>query len=120
MLADTSIPGRHSLEARDAGRARQKGSGIAGGFPTAVALSTVRSGEYGGDRPASRTSCANEFWLPPGSRWEDRLASEPGPGQLNPLNPETYRVVGNVLRDAAELFPELFLHLGADEDTNLI
>lgn len=60
-------------------------------------------------------TCANEFWLPPGSSWEDRLASEPGPGQLNPLNPETYRVVGNVLRDAAELFPELFLHLGADE-----
>ncbi|CAA6659081.1 unnamed protein product [Spirodela intermedia] len=60
-------------------------------------------------------TCANEFWLPPGLSWADRLASEPGPGQLNPLNPETYRVVGNVLRDAAELFPEPFLHLGADE-----
>uniref|UniRef100_A0A1D1ZL22 Beta-hexosaminidase n=1 Tax=Anthurium amnicola TaxID=1678845 RepID=A0A1D1ZL22_9ARAE len=60
-------------------------------------------------------TCANEFWLPPGADLADRFASEPGTGQLNPLNPETYRVVRNVLGDAARLFPEPFLHLGADE-----
>lgn len=60
-------------------------------------------------------TCANQFWQPPGTEWADRLASEPGTGQLNPLNPETYRVVRNVIGDAARLFPEPFLHLGADE-----
>ncbi|CAN0887879.1 Beta-hexosaminidase 2 [Linum grandiflorum] len=60
-------------------------------------------------------TCANMFWWPAGSTWDDRLASEPGTGQLNPLNPKTYQVVNNVLNDVVSLFPEPFLHAGADE-----
>ncbi|KAI3869166.1 hypothetical protein MKW92_043511 [Papaver armeniacum] len=60
-------------------------------------------------------TCANMFWLPPGSAWEDRLASEPGTGHLNPLHPKTYEVVHNVFKDIAPLFPEGFYHAGADE-----
>ncbi|KAF5188184.1 Beta-hexosaminidase [Thalictrum thalictroides] len=60
-------------------------------------------------------TCANMFWLPPGTQWEDRLASEPGTGQLNPLNPKTYQVLKNVIHDVTTLFPEGFYHAGADE-----
>ncbi|CAK9322428.1 unnamed protein product [Citrullus colocynthis] len=60
-------------------------------------------------------SCANMFWLPAGYQWEDRLASEPGTGHLNPLNPKTYKVLKNVIRDVTTLFPESFYHSGVDE-----
>ncbi|GMI65091.1 beta-hexosaminidase 2, BETA-HEXOSAMINIDASE 3 [Hibiscus trionum] len=59
-------------------------------------------------------ACANMFWLP-GSDWDDRFASEPGTGQLNPLNQKTYKVLENVIRDVSNLFPETFYHGGADE-----
>ncbi|KAL5976758.1 Beta-hexosaminidase 2 [Asimina triloba] len=59
-------------------------------------------------------TCANMFWLP-GGQWQDRLAAEPGTGHLNPLHPTTYKVLRNVIRDAASLFPEPFYHGGADE-----
>nr|POE90467.1 beta-hexosaminidase 2 [Quercus suber] len=55
------------------------------------------------------------FWWPAGSMWEDRLASEPGTGHLNPLNPKTYQVLKRVINDVATLFPEPFYHAGADE-----
>lgn len=60
-------------------------------------------------------ACANMFWWPAGYKWEDRLASEPGTGQLNPLNPVTYQVLKNVIRDVTMMFPDLFYHAGADE-----
>ncbi|XP_021283425.1 beta-hexosaminidase 2 [Herrania umbratica] len=60
-------------------------------------------------------ACANMFWWPAGSLWDDRLASEPGTGHLNPLNPKTYQVLKNVIHDIATLFPETFYHGGADE-----
>ncbi|KAL5720558.1 beta-N-acetylhexosaminidase [Ranunculus cassubicifolius] len=60
-------------------------------------------------------TCANKFWLPPGTDWEDRLAAEPGTGHLNPLNPKTYQVLKNVISDVTTLFPENFYHAGADE-----
>ncbi|KAJ6837625.1 putative beta-hexosaminidase 2 [Iris pallida] len=53
-------------------------------------------------------TCANMFWA-------DGLAAEPGTGQLNPLKPQTYHVVGSVIRDVVSLFPENFYHAGADE-----
>ncbi|ONK75285.1 uncharacterized protein A4U43_C03F15270 [Asparagus officinalis] len=58
-------------------------------------------------------TCANKFWLP--GDWADRLASEPGTGQLNPLEPKTYRIFKNIITDIAALFPENFYHSGADE-----
>nr|POE71070.1 beta-hexosaminidase 2 [Quercus suber] len=60
-------------------------------------------------------TCANMFWWPAGSKWEDRLASEPGTGHLNPLDPKTYQVLKRVINDVATLFPEPFYHAGADE-----
>ncbi|KAJ8773026.1 hypothetical protein K2173_028203 [Erythroxylum novogranatense] len=60
-------------------------------------------------------ACANMFWWPAGSDWSDRLASEPGTGHLNPLNPKTYHILKNVINDIVTLFPEPFYHGGADE-----
>eukprot|EP00268_Persea_americana_P045279 TRINITY_DN46086_c0_g1_i2.p1 TRINITY_DN46086_c0_g1~~TRINITY_DN46086_c0_g1_i2.p1 ORF type:complete len:432 (-),score=56.20 TRINITY_DN46086_c0_g1_i2:188-1357(-) len=60
-------------------------------------------------------TCANMFWWPAGTEWADRFASEPGAGQLNPLNPKTYKVLKNVIRDITTLFPDSFFHSGADE-----
>ncbi|CAK9144793.1 unnamed protein product [Ilex paraguariensis] len=60
-------------------------------------------------------ACANMFWWPAGSAWADRLASEPGTGQLNPLNAKTYEIIKNILRDITTMFPEPFYHGGADE-----
>ncbi|XP_028106293.1 beta-hexosaminidase 2 [Camellia sinensis] len=60
-------------------------------------------------------TCANMFWWPAGSEWADRLASEPGTGQLNPLNPKTYQVIKNVIGDVTTMFPEPFYHAGSDE-----
>ncbi|KAI3743824.1 hypothetical protein L1987_56891 [Smallanthus sonchifolius] len=60
-------------------------------------------------------ACANMFWWPVGAPWEDRLASEPGTGHLNPLIPKTYDVVKNVIKEATTLFPDSFYHAGADE-----
>ncbi|KAK7243657.1 hypothetical protein RIF29_38465 [Crotalaria pallida] len=57
-------------------------------------------------------TCANMFWE---SEWPVMLAAEPGTGHLNPLNPKTYQVLKNVIRDVTTLFPEPFYHSGADE-----
>ncbi|WVZ00760.1 hypothetical protein V8G54_026829 [Vigna mungo] len=57
-------------------------------------------------------TCANMFWWPTSG---DVLAAEPGTGHLNPLNPKTYQVLKNVIRDTTTLFPETFYHSGADE-----
>uniref|UniRef100_A0A5B6YPQ6 Beta-hexosaminidase n=1 Tax=Davidia involucrata TaxID=16924 RepID=A0A5B6YPQ6_DAVIN len=60
-------------------------------------------------------TCANMFWWPAGTEWSDRLASEPGTGHLNPLNPKTYEILKNVIHDVATMFPEPFYHAGTDE-----
>lgn len=73
------------------------------------------TGSWAGAYPEI-VACANRFWLPNGlDDWAERLASEPGTGQLNPLEPKTYQVVRNVIGDIASLFPEPFYHAGGDE-----
>ncbi|KAL0911443.1 hypothetical protein M5K25_019585 [Dendrobium thyrsiflorum] len=73
------------------------------------------AGSWAGAHPDIIT-CANMFWLPDGpDNWSTRLASEPGTGQLNPLHPKTYRVLHHIFSDLASLFPDPFLHAGADE-----
>ncbi|KAL5218719.1 hypothetical protein ABZP36_019403 [Zizania latifolia] len=69
------------------------------------------AGSWAGAYPEIVT-CANKFWA---SKAKPALASEPGTGQLNPLNPKTYRVAHDVLRDLVALFPDPYLHGGADE-----
>ncbi|KAJ4971025.1 hypothetical protein NE237_004124 [Protea cynaroides] len=72
------------------------------------------TGSWAGAYPEIVT-CANMFWSPPGTPYADRYASEPGTGQLNPLIPETYEVLKNVINDVAGLFPDPYYHAGADE-----
>ncbi|KAK3127488.1 hypothetical protein QOZ80_7AG0574120 [Eleusine coracana subsp. coracana] len=59
-------------------------------------------------------TCAGKFWLPDGD-WNNRLAAEPGAGQLNPLSPKTYKIISNVINDLTSLFPDNLYHAGADE-----
>ncbi|XP_074264530.1 beta-hexosaminidase 2-like [Silene latifolia] len=74
----------------------------------------AHTGSWAGAHPDIVT-CADKFWRPAGSDWKDRFASEPGSGQLNPLNPKTYQVFRNVLKDVISLFPDPFYHSGGDE-----
>ncbi|EEF30666.1 beta-hexosaminidase 2 [Ricinus communis] len=76
--------------------------------------SPAHTGSWAGAYP-DLVTCANMFWWPAGSEWPDRLASEPGTGQLNPLNPKTYEVLKNIIADAVTMFPEPFYHAGGDE-----
>ena len=55
--------------------------------------------------------------MPDANDWGNRLAAEPGSGQLNPLKSKTYEVVANVINDITSLFPDGFYHAGADEVT---
>ncbi|KAJ4843546.1 Beta-hexosaminidase 2 [Turnera subulata] len=74
----------------------------------------AHTGSWAGAYPEIVT-CANMFWWPAETEWNDRLASEPGTGHLNPLNPKTYEVVKDVIRDVVTLFPDTFYHAGGDE-----
>ncbi|KAL9175715.1 hypothetical protein ABFS82_02G129500 [Erythranthe guttata] len=76
----------------------------------------AHTGSWGEAYPDIVT-CANKFWWPAESDWTDRLAAEPGTGQLNPLNPKTYEIVKNVVNDVVSMFPDQFYHAGADEIT---
>lgn len=60
-------------------------------------------------------TCAGKFWWPAKSEWADRVATEPGSGQLNPLHPKTYQVMNKVIKDLVSLFPDPFYHSGGDE-----
>lgn len=61
-------------------------------------------------------ACHDQFWLAPSGLWSERFAAEPGGvGQLNPLRPQTYTVVKNVVDEVADLFPDDFYHGGGDE-----
>jgi hexosaminidase len=63
-------------------------------------------------------TCHGQFWLPNLEDWSLRFAAEPGGvGQLNPLHPQTYKVVKNVINEVADMFPDNFFHGGGDEVT---
>lgn len=47
--------------------------------------------------------------------WRERCIQPPC-GQLNPANPQLYRILGDLYRDITELFPRgEFFHMGGDE-----
>ncbi|KAI8642475.1 beta-hexosaminidase 1 precursor [Parasitella parasitica] len=60
------------------------------------------------------TTCSGVYYLP-GEDWSERLAAEPGAGQLNPIKDETYEVVDKVITEVASLFPDSLFHGGGDE-----
>ncbi|XP_027155569.1 beta-hexosaminidase 2-like [Coffea eugenioides] len=62
-------------------------------------------------------ACTNMFWWPAGADLSSRIAHEPATGQLNPLASNTYKVVQNIIKDVATMFPDSFFHGGADEVT---
>jgi hexosaminidase len=53
--------------------------------------------------------------MEPDNEWEHRLAAEPTTGQLNPTKAKTYEIVGKVIAELAELFPDSHYHGGGDE-----
>ncbi|CAH2353548.1 beta-hexosaminidase [[Candida] railenensis] len=52
-------------------------------------------------------SCADIFWT--------ESAVEPAPGQLNPVNNDTYKIVQDVYDELSALFDDNIFHVGADE-----
>lgn len=52
-------------------------------------------------------ACSNAFW--------SEAAVEPGPGQLEILNPNTYEILDNVYKELSSLFTDNFFHVGFDE-----
>lgn len=52
-------------------------------------------------------SCADTFWTD--------SALEPAPGQLNPVNNDTYKIVQDVYDELSALFDDNIFHVGADE-----
>ncbi|KAK4516496.1 uncharacterized protein ATC70_011468 [Mucor velutinosus] len=60
------------------------------------------------------TTCTGVHYLP-GDDWSERLAAEPGTGQLNPVKNKTYEIVDKVITEVASLFPDSLFHGGGDE-----
>lgn len=61
------------------------------------------------------STCTGMHYLDYTNDWENRFAGEPGTGQLNPVNNQTYEIVGKVIREMNELFPDSWYHGGGDE-----
>ncbi|CAM0136059.1 hypothetical protein VKS41_005555 [Umbelopsis sp. WA50703] len=64
------------------------------------------------------TTCTERFYLDPTNNWDDRYASEPTAGQLNPVNPKTYQVVQQVIDEVTSWFTDDYYHAGGDEPVN--
>ncbi|KAG9246844.1 beta-N-acetylhexosaminidase [Calycina marina] len=62
---------------------------------------------------SSIVACANSWWS--NDNWPLHTAVEPNPGQLEILNPKTYKVVKNVYDELSALFSDDFFHVGGDE-----
>jgi hypothetical protein len=64
------------------------------------------------------STCTERFYLDPTNNWDDRYASEPTAGQLNPVNPKTYQVVQQVIDEVTSWFTDDYYHAGGDEPVN--
>ncbi|EKD17164.1 uncharacterized protein L3040_005386 [Drepanopeziza brunnea f. sp. 'multigermtubi'] len=58
-------------------------------------------------------ACADSWWS--NDNWPLHTAVEPNPGQLEILNPDTYKAVSNVYNELSSLFTDNFFHVGGDE-----
>ncbi|KAI9487167.1 MAG: glycoside hydrolase superfamily [Benjaminiella poitrasii] len=61
------------------------------------------------------TTCTGMHYLDKSGDWSERLAAEPGTGQLNPVLNQTYELVDKVITEVASLFPDGWFHGGGDE-----
>ncbi|KAI8368820.1 glycoside hydrolase superfamily [Choanephora cucurbitarum] len=51
--------------------------------------------------------CSNEFWA--------AYAAEPPAGQLDPLSQDAFKLVKDIVKEATDIFPDHFYHIGGDE-----
>jgi hexosaminidase len=58
-------------------------------------------------------TCENSWWS--NDNWPLHTAVQPNPGQLDVLNPNTYKVVEKVYSELSHRFSEDFFHVGGDE-----
>lgn len=63
----------------------------------------------------SHSTCTEKYYQDPNGNWDERYASEPGSGQLNPVLSKTYEIVKKVIDEVASLFPDSTYHAGGDE-----
>ncbi|CZT13395.1 probable beta-N-acetylhexosaminidase [Rhynchosporium agropyri] len=58
-------------------------------------------------------ACADSWWS--NDNWPSHTAVEPNPGQLEILNPNTYKAVAKVYTELSSMFSDNFFHVGGDE-----
>ncbi len=58
-------------------------------------------------------TCQNSWWS--NDNWPLHTAVQPNPGQLDVLNPNTYKVVEKVYKELSSRFSDDFFHVGGDE-----
>ncbi|KAI8997320.1 glycoside hydrolase superfamily [Pilobolus umbonatus] len=61
------------------------------------------------------TTCTGIHYKDETNSWNNRFASEPGTGQLNPIKSKTYHIISKVIHEVTTLFPDNFFHGGGDE-----
>ncbi|KAK8148914.1 woronin body major protein [Beauveria asiatica] len=65
--------------------------------------------QYGNDI----VTCQNSWWS--NDNWPLHTAVQPNPGQLDVLNPKTYKAVEKVYSELSHRFSDDFFHIGGDE-----
>ncbi|OAQ78161.1 beta-hexosaminidase precursor [Purpureocillium lilacinum] len=58
-------------------------------------------------------TCENSWWS--NDVWALHTAVQPNPGQLDVMNPKTYKVVEQVYKELSSRFTDDFFHVGGDE-----
>ncbi|KAG9287419.1 hypothetical protein G9A89_023791 [Geosiphon pyriformis] len=58
-------------------------------------------------------ACGNSWWS--NDNWDYFSALDPPPGQLDIINPKTYKVIKNIFKEVAAAFPDKLYHAGFDE-----
>ncbi|KAG4419006.1 woronin body major protein [Cadophora malorum] len=58
-------------------------------------------------------ACEDSWWS--NDNWPLHTAVEPNPGQLEILNPDTYKAVSKVYNELSSMFSDNFFHVGGDE-----
>lgn len=58
-------------------------------------------------------TCDNSWWS--NDDWPHHTAVQPNPGQLDVMNPKTYKVVEKIYSELSKRFADNFFHVGGDE-----
>lgn len=60
-------------------------------------------------------ACGDSFWNGYGDNWDFHTASQPTPGHLDILHPQTLPIVEKVYEEVSSVFRDDFFHVGLDE-----